>query len=254
MSLCTCAVAHDPSSEEILSNWLPSFPEFLRHVADALVPYDCFVCGKNATGAYVCADCEPELPFHPHAVCPVCAIPTLDGAVCGRCLRRAPAYASTRAVFSYSFPIDRMVQALKYQSRLAVATHLGERLARYGPPPGIDLILPMPLHPRRLRERGFNQAVELARPLARAWGLPLDTALARRSVDTAPQVSLPWAARRGNMREAFACHGTLAGRSVLVIDDVMTTGATLDALARVLREHGAVRVCNLVVARTLAPD
>jgi ComF family protein len=135
-----------------------------------------------------------------------------------------------------------------------VATHLGGRLARYGPPSGIDLILPMPLHPRRLRERGFNQAVELARPLARAWGLPLDIALAGRTVDTAPQVSLPWTARRGNMREAFSCHGTLAGRSILVIDDVMTTGATLDALAHVLRKHGAARVCNLVVARTLAPD
>lgn len=157
-------------------------------------------------------------------------------------------------MFTYAFPVDRMIQALKYQSRLALAAYFSGRLARSSKPSGIDLIIPMPLHRQRLRKRGFNQAVELARPLAHAWGLPLDTTCVSRALDTVPQVSLPWRARRGNMREAFVCHGTLAGRSILVIDDVMTTGATLDALAHVLKRHGAVRVCNLVVARTPAPD
>lgn len=251
--LYACAVAHDRSSEEKLSNSLPSFPGFLQGVANALLPHTCFVCGSDAATACVCADCESELPFHSTEACPVCAIPAPSSSICGRCLRDAPAYASTSAVFTYAFPVDRMIQALKYQSRLALAAYFSGWLARCRMPSGIDLIIPMPLHRQRLRERGFNQAVELARPLARAWGLPLDTGLASRTLDTAPQVALPWRARYRNMREAFDCRATLAGRSVLVIDDVMTTGATLEGLARELRRRGAVRVCNLVVARTPAP-
>ncbi len=146
-----------------------------------------------------------------------------------------------------------MVQALKYQSRLAVAAYFTGLLENCGPLDGIDLIVPMPLHRRRLQERGFNQAVELARPLARKWALPIELAAVERCLDTQPQAGLPWAARRANLRGAFACHGKLAGGSVLVIDDVMTTGATLDALAQVLRQNGAERVSNLVVARTLPP-
>ncbi len=225
----------------------------LRGIRDALLPQDCFVCGADAAGAFVCPHCELELPFHPVSSCPLCALPTAAGEVCGHCLRDSPAYDATVALFSYAFPIDRMVQALKYHSRLAAAEHLGGRLANREPTADVDLVLPMPLHPKRLRERGFNQAVELARPLARAWGLPLELARVGRTVNTAPQASLPWRARHGNMHDAFVCRGTLAGSRILVIDDVMTTGATLDALARVLRRHGAARIFNLVVARTLPP-
>lgn len=156
-------------------------------------------------------------------------------------------------MFSYAFPIDRMVQALKYHHRLAVAQYFTCALAGLGRPNGVDLLVPMPLHVARLRERGFNQAVEIARPLARDWGMALELARVGRTLNVAPQASLPWPERVANMRGVFCCSGMLAGRSVLVIDDVMTTGATLDALARTLKRHGAVRVENLVVARTLPP-
>jgi predicted amidophosphoribosyltransferase len=144
-----------------------------------------------------------------------------------------------------------MVQALKYRYRLAVAEYFTRALAGLGRPDGVDVLLPMPLHVARLRERGFNQAVEITRPLAREWALPLELAQVGRVLDVAPQASLAWRERIANMRGVFCCDGMLAGRSVLVIDDVMTTGATLDALARILKRHGAVRVENLVVARTL---
>lgn len=116
------------------------------------------------------------------------------------------------------------------------------------------MVLPMPLHRARLRERGYNQAVELARPLARAWGLPIELGRVERVLNATPQASLPWKERRLNMRGAFRCHGALTGKKVLVVDDVMTTGATLQALALELKRCGAARVDNLVVARTPPPN
>jgi ComF family protein len=117
--------------------------------------------------------------------------------------------------------------------------------------PSPDLVLPVPLAPARLAERGFNQAVELARPLAKLLGVPLETSRVHRRRDTVPQASLPWKERKQNIRHAFECELDLTGKQVLVVDDVMTTGATLDELARTLKAHGAARVENFVLARAL---
>lgn len=114
-----------------------------------------------------------------------------------------------------------------------------------------DLIVPLPLHPLRLRERGFNQALEIARIVARAWQLPLDYRSCERSHHSPPQASLPWKERLRNVRGAFLCRSDLTGRHVAAVDDVMTSGATLNEFARSLKKAGAARVTNLVVARTL---
>lgn len=237
-----------------LSNALVPVRMLVSALTGWLAPHVCFVCGAPGAGAPVCAACERELPRMGGA-CPVCATPTPAAQVCGHCQRRPPAYDTTVAVFAYRLPVDRMVQALKYRHRLALAAYLSRSMASC-PLPGsaLDMILPMPLHRARLRERGYNQAVELARPLARAWGLPVELGLVERVLNVPPQASLPWKERRLNMRGAFRCNGMLAGKNVLVVDDVMTTGATLEALALVLKRHGAARVDNLVVARTLPPD
>jgi len=238
-----------PTSAESLSNQ-NVFRRLLRTVAERLAPQDCFVCGGAAGGQAVCPECLAELPPQPALACPICALPTPDGLVCGHCLSAPPAFDATRAVFSYAFPVDRMVQALKYHRRLALARFFADCLQRVPPPPGADLILPMPIHVQRLRERGFNQSVELARPLARAWGLPLARTLVRRTRDTPAQAGLTRAARMANLRGVFVCEGSLAGRHVWVVDDVMTTGTSLNELARTLKRHGAARVENLVLART----
>ena len=232
-----------------MSNFLDGARRWLRRLADLAIPQDCFVCGAGSGSAFLCGACRNELPAQPPA-CPICAVPSAAGAVCGRCLRAPPAFDATHAALAYGFPLDRIVQALKYRHRLAIAGFFAGLLEPLGPPQGASLILPMPLHVRRLRERGFNQAVEIARPLARAWRLPLELRAVERAMHTAPQVSLPWSARSVNMRGAFRCDGSFAGRTVVVVDDVMTTGATLDELARTLKRHGAARVENLVVART----
>ena len=237
---------------EILSNALEFLLRRTRRLANLLLPQDCLVCGQEAGAACLCDACRDELAVHP-AACPVCAVPTQEALECGRCLRDPPAFDATRAAFAYAFPLDRVVQALKYRHRLAAAGFFAEALRRSNPPPAASLLLPMPLHVRRLRERGFNQAVEIARPLARAWRLPLELSAVLRARDTAPQASLPWRQRSVNMRGAFRCDTpdrSFAGKTVIVVDDVMTTGATLDELARTLKRHGGARVENLVVART----
>jgi len=109
----------------------------------------------------------------------------------------------------------------------------------------------VPLSARRLQQRGFNQSVEIARPLAQQLGIPLELKNIHRQRDTTPQTSLPWKERAKNIRHAFECRIDLAGKTVLVVDDVMTTGATLNELARTLKAHGAVRVENRVLARAL---
>ena len=154
-------------------------------------------------------------------------------------------------MFRYEFPVDRLVQSLKYAHRIASADFLGRILAQCRPQQAPDLILPVPLAPQRLAERGFNQALEIARPLARQLSLALETRLVQRHVNTTPQAALPWKERAKNIRHAFACGIDLTGKKVLVVDDVMTTGATLNELAGTLKACGAGWVGNLVVARAL---
>lgn len=208
----------------------------------------CLLCGASSSHSW-CPDCDASLPYLDGALCPVCALPAAGG-ICGRCLQHPPHFARTVAVFAYAFPIDQLVQALKYGEQLTLAAALAQRLAqRSAQRP--DCILPMPLHPARLRERGFNQSQELARHLARRLQVPLLADGARRVRNTAPQSSLPWQERKRNMRNAFACDEPLHGLHVGIVDDVMTSGATLDALAGTLRRAGARDITAYVVARTL---
>lgn len=217
---------------------------------NSLLPRSCLLCG-TATCEPLCADCLADLPRLADPCCPVCALPLPALApACGTCLRNPPAFDATYAALRYAYPVDHLVQQFKFAHRLASADFFSDCLETL-PLPASDVIMPVPLSPQRLRQRGFNQAAEIARPLAKKWGLPLDTASLVRARDTLPQSRLPWRARPGNVRHAFACTADLSGQSVIVVDDVMTTGATLDAIAHTLKDHGAARVVNLVVARAV---
>jgi ComF family protein len=146
--------------------------------------------------------------------------------------------------------VDALIRAYKYRGRLALARGLGELLAQ-SIARDADVIVAMPLAPGRLAERGFNQAHEIARVVAALAGIPLLTSACRKVVDTPPQAALPWQERAKNVRRAFVCDADLKGMRIAVVDDVLTTGATLNELARVLRKAGAVSVAGWVVARTL---
>lgn len=215
-----------------------------------MLPQSCLLCLADSGDQLLCPTCRGSLPRLAATGCPTCAAPTPHGETCGACLKNPPHFDATIAAFAYAFPMDKLVQQLKYAHRLAIADFFaGELLARELP--AVDLIAPLPLSPHRLRERGFNQAVEIARPMARALGLPLLLDGCLRIRDTAPQAMLPWKERRKNVRHAFACTIDLSGKSLLVVDDVMTTGASLDEFARTLKDHGAARITNCVAARTV---
>lgn len=219
--------------------------------AARLLPQDCLLCAAPSGRDALCAACAHSLPRLTIERCPVCALPAPGANVCGACLNKSPHFEATQAVFRYEFPLDSLIQSLKYAHRLAGADFLGKALLELPTPRRPDLIVPVPLSAARLAQRGFNQAVAIARPLARALGVPIELGGIRRRRDTAPQTGLPWKERAKNIRAAFDCEIDLAGKGVLLVDDVMTTGATLNELAKTLKTHGAAWVENRVVARAL---
>ena len=192
----------------------------------------CFLC-RGAASTVLCAACDADLPRLGGPSCPRCALPSPAGEVCGRCLARAPAYDATVAALAYAFPADVLVQALKFRGELALAPLLGALLgARIERGARVDFVLPVPLAAARLRARGFNQALEIARHVAGAAGARLEPRLAERSRDTPAQMDLPHDARARNVRGAIRCERSLEGIAVALVDDVMTTGATLDEIGR----------------------
>lgn len=174
-------------------------------------------------------------------------------ALCGQCVASPPVFDRTVALADYRAPLDRVIHALKYRGELSIARSLGTLLARRLDPitESRPLLTAVPLSAARLRERGFNQALELARPIARRHSIELvPNALVRIRTGQA-QAQLDPGARAHNMADAFvAREAAVSGRAVLVVDDVMTTGATLSAIASALKRAGAASVTNLVVART----
>lgn len=219
-----------------------------------IAPRPCLLCGGKTTVQHLCGGCLDDLPWHTQAHCPQCATPTPGGQVCGACLKRPPAFDRTVAALAYAFPLDRLIPRLKYHGRLAVAPALGECLAQAAADqPQPDRLIAMPLHATRIRERGFNHATEIAREVAKQLKLPLDTASCQRIRDTPPQMGLKHDARRRNVRGAFTCSGKIEGQHIALVDDVMTTGTSLDELAATLKRAGAREVTCWVVARTLPP-
>lgn len=226
----------------------------------ASVPCCCALCGRVGP-TVLCEGCRARYLADSSARCAQCAIdlPASAGvARCGGCLRRPPSFDATVVVGDYAAPVDQLVLALKFGGQLPVAPLFGQLLAdalrqlpRQAWP---ELLTPVPLGRRRLAERGFNQALEIARPLSRRLGLPLAPRLLARARETAPQSLLTPGERRANLRHAFSLPQAgleqVRGRHVGVVDDVLTTGATLEEIAATLKRCGAVRVTCLAFART----
>lgn len=220
----------------------------------ALLPQSCVLCAAPSGNAIVCDACSAEMPRIADA-CPRCGLAAPGSLVCGTCLARPPPFDATIAAWRYAFPADRVLQSFKYGARLALAEPLAQAIAaaaraRNASMP--DCLVAMPLSARRQRERGFNHAHEIARRLSALLGITLTHDL-RRTRDAPPQAGLTLRERMTNVRDAFEARGGLAGRRVAIVDDVMTTGATLGAAAIAVRKAGAVRVDAWVVARTPPP-
>ncbi len=223
----------------------------LGRIAAYLLPGSCLLCSADSAGALLCARCVADLPQLPDARCPQCGIETTLGEHCGACLKEPPAFTHTVALFPYEFPVDRLIQALKYGHQLPLANWFGQYLSRETLAAGHDMILPLPLHPTRLQSRGFNQSAEIARTISRELGMQMNTSCLIRTRATPPQAALPLKERARNVRGAFECRDDLGGKRILLVDDVMTSGSTLRECARILKLHGAAQITVAVVARAL---
>jgi ComF family protein len=225
----------------------------LRH----LYPPTCLLCGRPGLGDLdLCRGCCADLP-HNLMACPVCArpLPGSPGApstACGLCQRHPPAFDRCLCALRYAGTVPYLVQTFKYRGRLATARVLAPLLAEYLEP-RLDALpqrlIPVPLHPTRLRERGYNQAQELARRIGQQLGVAIDPFACRRIRPTSPQTTLSRAERLRNPLGCFATDADLGGCHLAIVDDVVTTAATVDSLARTLRAAGATRVDDWAVAR-----
>ncbi len=216
--------------------------------ADWLLRPHCLLCGTGeAENLGICQPCLNDLPWHSASSCPQCGLAS-NGLTCGACLSQAPHYDATHAVFTYAYPIDVMLQRFKYAEMLNHGHTFGQLLAQSTANRDVDMIIPMPMHLTRIQERGFNQALEIARQLDKN---KLDTHSAIRQKLTPPQASLPLKERVKNIKGAFAVNADLTGKRIAIVDDVMTSGASLNELAKALKNAGASHVECWVIARTL---
>ena len=245
--------------------------KWLNIIQNTIMPPVCILCGDHGSqlhthfkkaglykGLDLCNSCRNELPLHTTA-CARCAEPLANSlnsthsfeALCGRCQSQPPAFERCQAMLSYQAPADHLLQGLKFNGRLEMARVLGELMASWleevidNQP---DALIPMPLHHDRLQERGFNQAVELARPIAKQLGLHLELHNCVRKKITAPQSDLPRKERIKNVKGAFEVFKPISGH-VVIIDDVMTTGSTAHEFAKTLLQAGASNVDVWVCAR-----
>src|SRR3990167_332236 len=228
------------------------FPNLLMR----LLPLNCVLCGMRSLRPHnICLPCENNLPILSHfcvrcaQYLPVC--PSLQSTVrlCGQCLIDPPPFDHAFALLKYEAPVTRMIAVLKFQQKLQFARLFGDLFVAKIKTASLrqsvvlpDLIIPVPLHPLRLKERGFNQALEIARPISKYFKIPLDIAGLTRIKATVAQSTLDLPERKKNVQGAFAVSRDYKGASIVIIDDVMTTKQTLTACCSLLKQSGATRV------------
>ncbi|MFV2056190.1 MAG: phosphoribosyltransferase family protein [Thiohalomonadales bacterium] len=222
------------------------------------LPGTCLLCSSSNhhDDLDICCDCRQELPYLIN-VCDTCSLPlpTDVNGVCGRCQTNPPHFDHTFSLFHYATPVDKLIQRLKFNNRLIYARTLGglfaQAIVKRTPNLWPECIIPVPLHQKRLRTRGFNQAMELARPVAAKLLTNIDNHCCNRILDTKPQSSLAAKQRRNNIRHAFTVDASIPWKKVVIFDDVMTTGQTVNALAKTLKERGVEEVSVWCIARAI---
>jgi len=232
--------------------------ELAHKLFSHLFPSRCIFCHKTVNQAVeICPECYNNLP-HNESCCLRCALPLPEelnhSVICGRCIKQAPAFDYAHSLFRYENSVVGLVHQLKFGEKISHARSVGElmwqKLCQTGESP--DCLLPVSLHDLRLRQRGFNQSIEISRVLAKKSAIPVEYDAVVRHRRTPAQTGLDAKQRKKNIRGAFSVLKRFDHRHVLIVDDVMTTGATVNELARILKKHGVARVGVLTIARAPA--
>jgi ComF family protein len=220
-----------------------------------MMPQDCQLCGAAAP-ATICTACVRDFPFRVTQGCKCCGqvgdVESLEGEICGDCLADPPKFDLTRSAFSYAFPLDKLMQSFKFNANLALLDLFVDYFVstlKNNSATMPDVIIPMPLARKRLATRGFNQSALLAREIGKKLNVKVESHGLLRVRETPPQAGLNRAARLENMKGAFDCAQNLAGQRIALVDDVMTTGATMSDAARALKKQGAATVDAWAIAR-----
>ena len=237
----------------------------LNALVNILFPPRCHFCKAfipDAGALHLCAVCLEASTLIRSPLCKLCGIPFLtagdDDHLCGSCITEPPHFTAARAAALFDGPVRELIHRLKYNGRVQLCRPLGlltgQQLGSFAESASADLLIPVPLHVKRLRQRGFNQAVLLGEILAREWRLPLSHRNLRRIRWTESQIKLPAAERAANVRGAFAVSepALIKGKRIILVDDVFTTGSTVAECARVLFKAEATEVCVVTVARALS--
>jgi ComF family protein len=238
--------------------------DVLRHITDIVFPPQCISCAailQPITEKVFCSACREKIKFLTGSICPICGITFFDSPsashLCGNCLEKKPYFSYARAVASYETIILNAIHQFKYGRDLSIGVLLASLMADFSFPDlefrDYSLIIPVPLHIKKLRKRGFNQSIILADSIGKKWQIPVNFSLLKRCKFTLTQTGLDKRERERNIKGAFEVRDKekIAGRNIIIIDDVYTTGATLNECAKKLIKAGAQKVAVLTLARVL---
>jgi len=227
---------------------------YFEQLYSNILPIPCRLCGAHCQQHLLCDACIKDLPLLGPA-CPRCAMPTTHAQLCGKCLNTPPIQDLSFSLFRYHDPIDRLIADFKYHDKTYLSqlfsTLMLEKLTARALP---QLLIPIPLHCKRLRQRGYNQSLELAKCLSKQLNIPLSNHTLNRTKDTPPQASLPFKDRKSNIQHAFSLMDSNIPAHIALIDDVLTTGHTANAAAKCLRLKGVETIEVWTIARTIRHD
>jgi len=231
-------------------NFFHPFCQTLTHI---FLPNYCLLCKLTPSDCGLCEACTASLPWQQHS-CPCCAAPMLEDILCGQCLQHEHSYDQIIVPFRYEHAMRYFINQFKFHERLIVARllsilltqHLKTRHDFIVP----DLLLPVPLHKTRIRKRGFNQALELAKPLSKVLHIPVHHTLLYKKQASMAQSLLDFKARQKNIKKLFGLKHAVMGKHIGIVDDVVTTGSTVNEIAKLLKQNGAMRVSVFAIART----
>lgn len=233
---------------------LSTFRQKLAQLYSNLTVTQCLLCGIDCKQECLCVDCINELPKL-HSCCPRCALPLSKSLLCGHCLHDPPEQDASFSLFEYKTPVDRLIADFKYHDKLFLSRFFALQMTkRLRSRPMPQLLIPIPLHPRRLRQRGYNQSLELAKVLSKQLSIPFCSKSLIRIKDSQPQTSLPYKQREKNIQRAFKVIDSMLPTHIALIDDVLTTGHTANVAAKALRQAGVITIEVWTIARTIRHD